>query len=333
MQRLDQSLSALQSVTAGHALPTLSLVTPAYNESDNLPQLYAAICGVLDPLAISWEWIVVDDHSPDTTFQAIEKISNQDARVRGIRLARNHGSHSAVRCAIARTTGEAVVILAADLQDPPELLPQLLAQWRNGSDVVWAVRANREGERKSTLLFARLYYWLMRRAAGMEHVPADGADFALIDRKVAAALGRFREANTSLLALLIWMGFSQTSIEYTKKPRLHGSSGWSLGKKLKLVVDSLTAFTFAPVRCMSYLGLATALGAFVWAGFIVRNALFGHPVEGWSSVMVAVLFLGGLQMMMMGVLGEYLWRALDEARRRPSYLIERETKNPRAGIE
>jgi dolichol-phosphate mannosyltransferase len=201
----------------------------------------------------------------------------------------------------------------------------LLAQWREGSDVVWAVRANREGERKSTLLFARLYYWLMRRVAGIEHIPAEGADFALIDRKVAEALGRFREANVSLFALIIWMGFSQTSIEYTKKPRLHGSSGWSFRKKLKLVVDSLTAFTFAPVRFMSYLGFATALCAFVWAAVIMRNAFFGHPVEGWSSVMVAVLFLGGLQMMMMGVLGEYLWRALDEARRRPSYLIERQT--------
>jgi dolichol-phosphate mannosyltransferase len=303
------------------------LVTPAYNESDNLPQLYACLCGVLDPLAISWEWIVVDDHSPDATYRTIEELSKQDPRVRGIRLARNHGSHSAVRCAIARSTGEAVVILAADLQDPPELLPKLLARWRDGSDVVWAVRATREGERKSTLLFSRLYYWLMRKAAGMQQLPGEGADFALIDRKVAEALSQFRESNTSLFVLMMWMGFAQTSIEYTKKPRLHGSSGWSLAKKLKLVVDSLTAFTFGPVRCMSYLGFATALGAFVWAGFIVRNAVFGHPVEGWSSVMVAVLFLGGLQMMMMGVLGEYLWRALDEARQRPPYLIERQTAN------
>jgi len=167
----------------------------------------------------------------------------------------------------------------------------------------------------------------MRKAAGMEQVPAEGADFALIGRKVADALGQFREANTSLLALIMWMGFSQSSIEYTKKPRLHGSSGWGFGKKLKLVVDSLTAFTFAPVRCMSYLGFAIALAAFVWAGFIVRNAIFGHPVEGWSSVMVAVLFLGGLQMIMLGVLGEYLWRALAEARQRPLHVIERQTAN------
>jgi dolichol-phosphate mannosyltransferase len=333
MKDASQNRTALGPIAEDRGSPTLSLVTPAYKESENLPHLYAAICGVLDPLAVSWEWIVVDDHSPDATYRTIEGLSQQDPRVRGIRLARNHGSHNAVRCAISRSTGEAVVILAADLQDPPELLPQLLAQWRDGADVVWAVRKSREGERKSTLLFAKFYYWLMRKAAGMEHVPPEGADFALLDRKVAEALGQFRETNTSLLALILWMGFSQTSIEYTKKPRLHGSSGWSLGKKLKLVVDSLTAFTFAPVRCMSYVGFATALGAFVWAGFIVRNAVFGHPVEGWSSVMVAVLFLGGLQMLMMGVLGEYVWRALDEARRRPSYLIERQTKNLPVGVD
>jgi dolichol-phosphate mannosyltransferase len=327
MRDVSQSLAAQRNACDERGLPTLSLVTPAYNESDNLPHLYAGICGVLDPLAIAWEWIVVDDHSSDATYRTIEELAKRDARVRGMRLARNHGSHSAVRCAIARSTGAAAVILAADLQDPPELIPLLLARWRDGADVVWAVRAAREGESKSTILFARLYYWLLRKAAGMQQLPGEGADFALIDRKVAEALGQFRESNTSLFALIMWMGFLQTSVEYTKKPRLHGSSGWSLAKKLKLVVDSLTAFTFAPVRCMSYLGFATALGAFVWAGFIMRNAVFGHPVEGWSSVMVAVLFLGGLQMMMMGVLGEYLWRALDEARQRPSYLIERQTNN------
>jgi dolichol-phosphate mannosyltransferase len=327
MRDVSQSLAAQRNACDERGLPTLSLVTPAYNESDNLPHLYAGICGVLDPLAIAWEWIVVDDHSSDATYRTIEELAKRDARVRGMRLARNHGSHSAVRCAIARSTGAAAVILAADLQDPPALSPLLLARWRDGADVVWAVRAAREGESKSTILFARLYYWLLRKAAGMQQLPGEGADFALIDRKVAEALGQFRESNTSLFALIMWMGFLQTSVEYTKKPRLHGSSGWSLAKKLKLVVDSLTAFTFAPVRCMSYLGFATALGAFVWAGFIMRNAVFGHPVEGWSSVMVAVLFLGGLQMMMMGVLGEYLWRALDEARQRPSYLIERQTNN------
>lgn len=307
--------------------PTLSLVTPAYNESENLGELHAAICAALDSLAIAWEWIVVDDHSADGTYQALEELARQDPRVRGVRLARNHGSHAAVRCAIAKATGDAIAILAADLQDPPEVLPRLLARWRDGSDVVWAVRAKREGERRSTLVFARLYYWLMRKVAGLEQIPAEGADFALLDRKVAQALGQFRESNTSLFALIMWMGFSQTSVEYTKKARLHGESGWTFGKRLKLVVDSLTAFTFAPVRLMSYMGFATALCAFIWAAFIVYNALFGHPVAGWSSVMVVVLFLSGLQMIMMGVLGEYLWRALDEARRRPSHLIERETGN------
>jgi dolichol-phosphate mannosyltransferase len=190
---------------------------------------------------------------------------------------------------------------------------------------VWAVRRKRAGESKSTIGFAKLYYWLMRHVAGMSRMPPSGADFVLFDRRVADALAAFREKNTNLYALIVWMGFRQGSIEYDKQARLHGSSGWTLRKKLTLVVDSLTAFTFAPIRMMSCVGFASTVAALIWAAVIVRNAFYGHPVEGWSSVMLAILLLGGLQMIMLGVLGEYLWRTLDESRGRPPHLIEHQT--------
>jgi dolichol-phosphate mannosyltransferase len=212
--------------------------------------------------------------------------------------------------------------MAADLQDPPEALPILLAEWKKGAQIVWAVREKREGERASTVAFARAYYWMMRRIVGVREMPGTGADFGLIDRQVVDALRQFRETNVSILALITWMGYRQAKITYDKQPRLHGRSGWSLAKKLKLVVDSITSFTSLPIRAMSYVGFSVALLGFLYAGVVIVNALEGQPAQGWSSMMVTVLVVGGIQMLMMGVLGEYLWRALDESRRRPRYLIE-----------
>lgn len=215
--------------------------------------------------------------------------------------------------------------MAADMQDPPETLPLLLAEWNEGAQVVWAVRNSRDGERATTLLLARLYYYLMRRFVGIGDMPSTGADFLLVDRRVMDALSQFGESNVSLLALITWMGFRQAVVGYGKQARRHGRSGWTLEKKLKLALDSITSFSYFPIRLMSYIGFVVALFGFLYAGLVILNALSGNPTQGWSSLMVAVLLLGGVQMMMMGVLGEYLWRALDETRRRPRYLIESDT--------
>ncbi|MCI0486438.1 MAG: glycosyltransferase family 2 protein [Blastocatellia bacterium] len=308
--------------------PLLSIVTPAYNEAKNLPLLYEQFTRVLGALGMDWEWVVIDDHSTDETFNIITDIAGRDVRVRGLRLARNFGAHTAVTCGLNQARGECAVMLAADLQDPPDLLPDLLAKWRAGAQVVWAVRNRREGEKASTIGFSRLYYWVMRRMVGIKEMPKNGADFFLIDRRVLKAFREFRENNVSIQVLITWMGFRQATITYDKQARRHGSSGWSLEKKLKLVVDSIASFTYLPIRLMSYVGVIVAVVGFIYAGVVAASALAGNPVQGWSSLMVAVLVIGGIQMLMMGLLGEYLWRALDESRRRPRYLIEDATASP-----
>lgn len=302
--------------------PLLSVVTPAYNEAQNLPVLYERLVRVLTGQALTWEWIVVDDHSGDDTFAVLTGIAEKDGDVHAIRLARNSGSHAAITCGLHHASGNCAVVLAADLQDPPEALPVLLDRWRAGAQVVWAVRASRAGETTRTLGFAKLYYLIMRRLVGIQKMPATGADFFLLDRRVLTAFGQFHESNVSIMALLTWMGFRQDTITYDKQARLHGQSGWSFGKKLTLLVDSVTSFSFLPIRAMSLLGFIFAILGFLYALVVLFNALAGRPPEGWASLMVVVLVVSGVQMLMMGVLGEYLWRALDETRRRPPYIIE-----------
>jgi dolichol-phosphate mannosyltransferase len=255
----------------------------------------------------------------------VQSFAAEDPRVRGIRLARNSGSHLALTCAVHSARGECIIALAADLQDPPETIPALLEQWRGGAQVVWAVRGEREGVTAAHRGLSRLYYWLMRKVVGFEDMPDTGADFFLIDRRVQHALKDCSESNVSLLALITWLGFRQSSITYTKRARRYGESGWTLRKKLKLLVDSVTAFSYMPIRLMSYFGFLVAAIGFAFAAHIVYNAFTGDPPAGWTTLMVVLLVVGGIQMLMMGVLGEYLWRALDETRRRPRFIVEQRT--------
>ena len=311
----------------------LSVITPAFNEARSIPALHERLAAVLSGLDVQWDWIVVDDHSRDGTWAALQELAAREPRLKAIRLARNSGSHAAFACGLLHARGDCAAVLAADLQDPPETLPALLEKWRAGAKIVWAVREGREGESAATKGFARLYYGIMRRFVGISEMPATGADFFLLDRRVIDVLNVFKEANVSLLALLTWMGFRQDRISYVKQARQHGRSGWSMEKKLKLVVDSITSFTYKPIRFMSYAGFIVALAGFLYALVVVVNALVGKPSPGWSSLMIVLLLVGGLQMLMMGVLGEYVWRALDEARNRPRFIVEDEVGFPRGGAQ
>jgi dolichol-phosphate mannosyltransferase len=297
----------------------LSIVTPAYNEASNLPLLYERIVQATLRASVDWEWIIVDDHSSDRTFGAVQDLALSDPRVRGIRLSRNSGSHVAITCGLHHATGEAAVTMSADLQDPPEVLGPMLERWRRGAQVVWAVRRGRSGGPVHAL-FASLYYWMMRHLVGMKDMPSHGADFFLLDRTVIDAFRKFPERNVSVLALITWLGFRQDQFDYDKQPRARGRSGWTFARKRKLVVDSITGFSDFPLRFCSYAGLGLMAIAVIIA--IIGLTLLSGLTAAFTLVAALVVAFGGLQLFALGMIGQYVWRGLDESRRRPPYVIE-----------
>jgi polyisoprenyl-phosphate glycosyltransferase len=303
---------------------TLSVVVAAYNEEGNLPVLYQRICGLdWKALGVEPELLFVDDHSTDRTPAILASFAATDPRVRVLRFSKNFGSHKAFTAGLEHCSGNAAVILAADLQDPPETIPQLIEKWREGARVVWAVRDDRMGESIATKAFSRIYYYLMRRFAEVQP-PKKGADFLLVDRSVIDQLRAAPEKHTSLLSLIQWMGFDQSQITYTKAARHSGRSKWTLRKKLKLAVDSFVSFSYAPVRLASACGLLFAFTGFLYAIIIaIRAIAMGSAVQGWSSLMCVLLIVSGVQLTMLGILGEYLWRTFDETRGRPRYIVEK----------
>jgi len=302
--------------------PLVSVISPAYHEEQNLHEMYGRLCAALDDVEIEWEWLIIEDGSADNTYAVAATIARNDSRVRLYRFSRNFGSHTAIVCGLDHARGDCVIIMACDLQDPPETICRMLGAWTAGSHIVWALRSRREGESRTTLAFSSIYHWTIRRLAGSVRAPRGASDFVLLDRIVVDAVKRFRERNTSIFALVTWMGFRQTSISYVKKARRHGRSGWTLRKKIKLVIDALTSFTYLPIRLMSVIGLAVSLIGFFFGVSVLVHALLVGSIRRWTSIIAAVLFLGGGQMFMLGVLGEYLWRGLDESRRRPRYILE-----------
>lgn len=301
----------------------VSVVIPFYNEQENLPLLRKRLQEVFAALAsVEGEIVLIDDHSSDGSASYTRAWAAEDVRVKYIRLSRNAGSHIAVSAGLDHCTGDCAILLAADLQDPPETIPHMLEKWQEGYEVVWVACSYRLGESWRTRLFSRMYYWLMRRLA-LPDMPTKGADFLLMGRKSIDAYKTVREKNTSFLATVLWLGFRQTAIEYVKQPRHAGRSKWNLSKKLKLFVDSIVSFSYAPIRLISLLGALVSMLGFLYAvDIVVSYVFYGTPAQGWPSLMVVILLLSGFQLLMLGVLGEYLWRAFDEARGRPRYIIE-----------
>ena len=300
----------------------ISIITPAFNEAANLRALHARIVETMTKLGVKWEWIVVDDHSRDETFAVLQQLSAGDSRVRGVRLARNSGSHVAIACGMHLAAGDAAVMMAADLQDPPETIGAMLDRWSRGAQVVWAVRRSRPGDR-SHAGFAAIYYWIVRRVVGLREMPARGADFFLADRRVVDAFRAFPERTTSVFNQLTWIGFRQEYVEYDKQPRAAGASGWTLARKIRLVIDSVTAFSNAPLRWCAYIGAAMLALALM---LTVAGVALLPQLGGGILLVLAVLFgVSGVQMLALATVGEYVWSALAEARRRPQYVIEAST--------
>ncbi len=300
----------------------ISIIFPTYNEEGNLALLYEKVKAVTAQIkGYDFELVFIDDNSSDNTPQILNSLRQKDNKVRIVRFARNCGSHAAISCGLNYCHGEAAIVMAADLQDPPQLIGQLLEEWKKGSKIVWGARKERKGESFLTKTSANIYYRMMNWLTTVK-VPPRGADVFLVDKIVIDAFRQVVEKHSSVFMTIAWLGFKQGTIYYNKEARFSGKSKWSLSKKIKLTIDSLLSFSDIPIRYMSVLGFLFALLGFIYAIYIFWLYVNGSPIQGWSSLMVAILVIGGIQMITLGVLGEYLWRTYDESRRRPRYVIE-----------
>lgn len=303
----------------------ISIVIPFLNEEENLPELYRRLKAVFDARSETPEFLFVDDGSTDGSFQWLEKTASEDSNVRKLQLARNFGHQAAITAGIDHASGDAVIIMDADLQDPPEVIPELLEKWHEGVEVVYAVRRSRDGEGVLKKLLAAGFYRMFRAMCSVE-VPVDAGDFRLLDRKGVDALKTMRETHRYMRGMTSWVGFKQGAVKYDRAERLAGETKYPVWKSLKLAWDGLTSFSGAPLRFVSALGVGTFLLGILWLIKILITRLLdpSSQVSGWASVMVAVLLLGGVQLLSVGVLGQYLSRTFEEAKKRPLYILRPE---------
>jgi glycosyltransferase involved in cell wall biosynthesis len=302
--------------------PTFSVVIPAFNEAEGLVTFHQRLVAAMEPLG-AWEAIYVNDGSNDATPETIEFLRRDDPRVALISLSRNFGKEIATTAGLDHATGEAVIVIDADLQDPPEVIPDLVAAWRQGFDMVSARRRARDGDSTLKRLTARLFYRLMRHA-GRVRLPENTGDFRLMSRRVVEAVCKLREQHRFMKGLFAWVGYPTTTVLYDRGARDAGRSKWSYWKLWNLALEGITSFTVMPLKIATYLGLVVALLSVAYgAQVIVKTLLFGNPVAGYPSLMTVMLFLGGIQLMTLGVIGEYLGRIFNETKHRPLYLVER----------
>lgn len=300
----------------------ISLIFPTFNEVENLSSLLNEVNKVVRNINYQFEIIFIDDCSTDNTFTFLKKISSKNHRIKVIRFARNFGSHSAITAGLSFCKGSAAIVMASDLQDPPNIIPQLLHKWKKGAKIVWGVRQKREGEGSLTILLSRFYYKVVGFLTTITMFSL-GADVFLADRVVIDEFKKIPEKHSSVFMILSWLGFPQESIYYTKAKRLSGKSKWTLSQKIKLVIDSVLSFSDIPIRYSSVIGISTALIGFIYALNIAYSYLFkNYSIEGWAIVLISIFIIGGIQMLILGVLGEYIWRTFDESRHRPRYIIE-----------
>ena len=301
--------------------PTISIIAPIYNEIGNIEKLYQRISQTMDASGESWELILVDDGSRDGSTEKIREYAQTDSRVRSVIFARNFGHQIAVTAGLDYSRGQAVVIIDADLQDPPELINELIAKWREGYEVVYAVRAEREGESWFKLATASLFYRVIYRITDV-NIPLDTGDFRLIDRKVVDILCQMRERHRFLRGMASWVGFRQIGVSYKREARFSGSTKYPLKKMIKFASDAITGFSYFPLQVATYMGFFSAGLSILAIPVVVALRLAGSQAFfGQATTLIAVLFLGGVQLISLGILGEYIGRLYDEAKGRPLYIV------------
>lgn len=301
---------------------TYSIIAPIFNEFENIPELYRRVSEVMDTTGEAWEFILVDDGCTDGSTDRIRELAVKDGRVRPVIFARNFGHQIAVTAGMDYARGDAVVIIDADLQDPPEVVLELVKKWKEGYEVVYAIRAEREGETRFKLWTASLFYRLIYRITDVK-IPLDTGDFRLIDRKVVNVMNGMREKHRFLRGMGAWVGFKQIGVEYKRAARFSGETKYPLKKMLRLAINAITGFSYFPLQLATYFGFLSAGLAILAIPIIVTLRLAGetHFFEGQTTTLVAVLFLGGVQLISLGILGEYIGRIYDEAKGRPLYIV------------
>jgi dolichol-phosphate mannosyltransferase len=305
-----------------HHPPCLSIIIPVYNEEPTLPELHRRVTAAVQGFGVSYELLFVNDGSRDRSGAILRELALEDPHLRVIDFARNFGHQIAITAGMDHASGEAVVVIDADLQDPPEVIGQMLEKWREGYDVVYAVREKREGDTVFKRATAALFYRLLRRITNVD-IPLDTGDFRLMSRRAIEAMKLFRERNRFVRGLVSWIGFRQTGITFVRHERFAGETKYPLKKMIRFALDGIVSFSYLPLQLATFFGFVASALSFLGILWVVYLRLFtSQTITGWASMMVIVLFLGGVQMITLGVVGEYIGRIYDEVKRRPLYLIQ-----------
>ncbi len=300
----------------------LSVIVPLYNEAPGIVQFHERLRSVLQSLAMDSEVLYVDDGSDDATPRLLDSLCEGESDVGYLRLSRNFGKEAAMSAGLDHVRGDAVIIIDGDLQDPPELIGEFVEQWRNGYDVVYGKRISREGESWFKRQSAALFYRLLDRLSDVP-IPRDVGDYRLLSRRAVEALKRLREQHRYMKGLFAWIGYPQKAVPYARAPRADGRSKWNYGRLWNFALEGITSFSAAPLKLATWLGLLTSLGAFGYGlYFLLRTLLLGNPVPGYPSLVVIILFLGGVQLVCLGIIGEYLARTYNESKGRALYFVQ-----------
>ena len=303
--------------------PTLSLIVPMRNEAANIGPFYERIRSTLDPLGESWEMVCVNDGSGDATLHRLLTLRTQDPRIVVIDLSRNFGKEAALTAGLDHARGDSVIPMDADLQDPPELIPELLARWREGFEVVLAIRTSRASDSLFKRTTAHLFYSFINRLSTVP-IPANAGDFRLMSRAVVEAIQQLPERRRFMKGLFAWVGFKTAEVHYQRPPRHAGQTNFNYWRLWNFALEGITSFSHIPLKMSSYFGLLVSFFAFLYAVKIIMDTwVYGNPVKGYPSIMVAILFFSGVQLVAIGVIGEYLGRLYEESKQRPLYLVRK----------
>lgn len=304
-----------------HTLSSLSVIVPAYNEQEVLAEFHRRLRAVLDRLAVKAEVVYVNDGSLDGTLTVMHALQKNDARVAVVDLSRNFGKEIALTAGLEHARGDAIVVIDADLQDPPELIPELVEKYRMGYDNIYAKRIEREGESFLKKITAHAFYRTMQKVSKVK-IPEDTGDFRLLSRRAVDALLQLHEQHRFMKGLFTWIGYPSIAVAYKRDPRFAGDTKWNYWKLWNFALEGITSFSIGPLKVATYMGFAVASVAFLYAIFIIaKTILYGDPVQGYPSLMAVVLFLGGVQLIGTGIIGEYLGRMFNETKRRPLYFV------------